>query len=336
MGDGEPLDGGQARKLVAAQLDAADDIYGIATPYRGRRRRPMMCAMPGSGSNKIDDYFLLIQKDSENRFSRSRQQNTDTEAKGVAAERMVGQIIEPYLQPSRPTYRRQIIDSRGESSDEMDLIFCNWAQPSVETELLLTEGVDYAIQVKSRLTKREINRFVKNAASVKKLRRYLGKGETAVASDLAGSRFVDRVPCFGFALESELSFASAHAYMVEAVAGVEGDLQPDALFIMGRGAMVNSRMMFTYRGQAVPGWIGLPFPDKVLVEFVNYAIAHVPRIVRNGTALKAVPSEGGQLAVAGLVRPARRSRSSVPRGQLSRSACRHRPPGRPTTTTVIA
>ena len=39
------------------------------------------------------------------------------------AERIVGEAVEPYLRPSSPTYRREIIDSFGGSSGEVDVIF---------------------------------------------------------------------------------------------------------------------------------------------------------------------------------------------------------------------
>lgn len=248
-------------------------------------------------SANIDQYFDLIQQELDLRLLRSRQQNSDTEAKGVAAERFLGEVFERYLAPSRPTYRRQIIDSKGGKSDEVDLIFCNWAQPSVETELLLAEGVDYAIGVKSILKKQEIESLVVNSASVKGLSRALGAGETAYANDLTGPLFVDRVPYIGFALESQLSFETAHKYLVESCAGVDPMLQPDAVFVLGRGAMINSRNRFHVRGERVPGWIGLPFPEKVLVEFFNFAIGLVPRIVRTGVALRPYLSQAASLRV---------------------------------------
>jgi hypothetical protein len=91
--------------------------------------------MSGSSPGKIDEYFNLIQRELAPRLELSRLQNTDTAAKGVAAERFLGDILRRVQEPSRPTYRRQIIDSTGASSGEVDLIFCNWAQPSVHTEL---------------------------------------------------------------------------------------------------------------------------------------------------------------------------------------------------------
>jgi hypothetical protein len=170
----------------------------------------------------------------------------------------------------------------------VDVIFCNWAQPTVQTELLLAEGVDYAIGVKSVLTKDAIDSLTQNAASVKELQRRLGAGEIARTSDAAGERFIDRIPYIGFALDSQLTFSTAHKYIVESAGTVEPELQADAVFIMGRGAMINSRSMLRgyVDGQPVEGWIGLPFPDKVLLEFLNFAIGIVPRIVRNGSALR--------------------------------------------------
>jgi hypothetical protein len=41
-----------------------------------------MAAMGSHGSKNIDDYFNLVQQDLEIRFKKSRQQNTDSEAKG--------------------------------------------------------------------------------------------------------------------------------------------------------------------------------------------------------------------------------------------------------------
>jgi hypothetical protein len=243
--------------------------------------------MSEGGSGKIDEYFNLIQRELALRLELSRLQNTDTEAKGVAAERFLGEILQRYLEPSRATYRRQIIDSTGASSGEVDLVFCNWAQPSVHTELLLAEGVDYAIGAKSVLTKPEIRSLMSNAESVKRLQRRLGAGELAYASDEQGELFIDRIPYIGFALESRLSFETAHKYIAECASELDPELQVDALFILGRGAMINSRNRFSLRGEElVPGWIGLPFPDRVLLEFLNFAIGLVPRVVRSGVALR--------------------------------------------------
>ena len=75
----------------------------------------------GGGAGKIDEYFHLVQNDLANRFARQRQQNSDTEAKGVAAERIFVETVLPYLQPTRATCRRQIIDRSGDSSDEVDV-----------------------------------------------------------------------------------------------------------------------------------------------------------------------------------------------------------------------
>jgi hypothetical protein len=242
--------------------------------------------MSAGSTGKIDQYFNLIQRELALRLELSRLQNTDSEAKGVAAERFLGEILQRYLEPSRPTYRRQIIDSTGASSGEVDLAFCNWAQPSVHTELLLAEGVDYAIGAKSILTKPEIQSLTRNAESVKRLQRRLGTGELAYASDQTGPLFIDRIPYVAFALESRLSFKTAHEYVAECASDLDPELQPDAVFVLGSGAMINSRGRFRVRGEIVPGWIGLPFPDRVLLEFLNFAIGLVPRIVRSGVALK--------------------------------------------------
>ncbi len=243
--------------------------------------------MSRKGAGKIDEYFRLVQKDLKNRFARSRQQNTDSEAKGVAAERIFTKIIKPYLEPSRPTSRRQIIDRFGSNSDEVDVIFCNWSQPTVDTELLLAEGVDYAVGVKSVLTTNEIKSLVGNAASVKRLQRRLGPGETAYASDEVGERLIYRVPYIGFAFESQLTLPTTLERLQKATTGLAPDLYPDALFIMGRGALINSGSVFLHDdGGPGKGWIQLPFPDRVLLEFLNFAIGVVPRIFRNGTALR--------------------------------------------------
>jgi hypothetical protein len=272
-------------KAATTAIPAADRATGQNVWNRTEvelRVTPMSAGSPG----KIDEYFNLIQRELELRLELSRLQNTDTEAKGVAAERFLGEILQRYLEPSHPTYRRQIIDSTGASSGEVDLIFCNLAQPSVHTELLLAEGVDYAIGAKSVLTKPEIKSLTRNAESVKRLRRRLGAGEAAYASDKTGPLFLDRIPYIGFALESRLSFKTVHKYVAECASELDPELQADAVFVLGRGAMINSRRRFRVSGELVPGWIGLPFPDRVLLEFLNFAIGLVPRVVRSGVALK--------------------------------------------------
>jgi hypothetical protein len=44
--------------------------------------------------------------------------------------------------------------------------------------------------------------------------------------------------------------------------------------------------MLHQAGVPVNGWIAIPDPDRVLLEFFNFAIGVVPRPVRSGTALK--------------------------------------------------
>jgi hypothetical protein len=145
--------------------------------------------------------------------------------------------------------------------------------------------------VKSVLTTTEIDSLAANAASVKRLQRRLGAGETAYANDGAGPRFIDRIPYIGFALESQLTLSSAHERLKRATEGVEPELHPDALFIMGRGTLINSGWMLLRDGQHIDGWISLPFPGRVLLEFLNFTIGVVPRVVRNGTALQPYLSE---------------------------------------------
>ncbi len=235
---------------------------------------------------KIDEYLGSVQADLASRFARMRAVNTDPASKGAAAEEIAGDLLAKYLHAATPTYRRQIIDSEGGASDEVDLVFCNESQPDVHAELLLAEGVKYAIQVKSVLTDPELDRLLANARSVKALQRRLGANDAAVASEIAGSRFIDRIPYVGFAYESRLSFDALHERLARKCDGIAPELRPDALFVLGRGSLVNSLGQLVLRGEPVAGWIGIPDPSGVLLELLNYLLVHVPTPLHSGSALR--------------------------------------------------
>ncbi len=235
--------------------------------------------------SKIDEYFDSLQKQLELRFSRMRTQNSDSEAKGVASEMILGKLLEPYLQPTWVTYRRQIIDSNGKASDEVDVAFCNLSQLLIDTELLLAEGVDYAFQIKSVMTDHELDRLLKNAQSVKQLDREGGIGDLCYCDELKKKHFLDRVPYIGVAYESQLTYDTLYERIISKCTTIEPHLQPDALFVIGCGSFVNSRGIFSNAQDKIMGWIGINEPLTVLLEIINFLIGIIPRPLRVGRAL---------------------------------------------------
>jgi len=230
--------------------------------------------------SKIDAYFQSLERQLRDDFARRRAMVSDSEVKGHANERAVGGFIEKYLQPLKVVYNAQIIDSFGGNSDEIDISACNGDQPAPETELIIAEGVSFAIQVKAILDDHELDRIQQNADRVKRLYRRTTPSDIVYALPIDIPFYVDRVPYFVFAFESKLTLATALERAETKFNRGPPELRPDGIFIMDRGAILTARSALDSTANDGNRRLqALEFGNRTLMNFLQH-LHMVSRVIR--------------------------------------------------------
>jgi hypothetical protein len=199
-------------------------------------------------------------------FEALREEQRDSDVKGGGNEAIVAEFMRRHYSTKIVVPNSSIIDTNDQQSDEIDVIVCNEDQPFVSRtsvpDLLLAEGVDFVVQVKAILTSDEVKRVVRNCRSVKRLRRiHTSHDQVFLDAEADVPFFVERIPYLCFAFQSDLSLPTAAARLQAECAEVPLEEQPDALFVLGRGMVVNGR---NGEGTLAHGFTG--FNDQDLVD----------------------------------------------------------------------
>jgi len=129
----------------------------------------------------VQAYWNQRARELGTKFSGVRGTQRDTAVRGSANEDIVAAFLSSTLHPRRIVKRTSIIDASGHQSGEVDIAVCNEDQPLLgqdgDSPLLIIEGVDVVIQVKARLTSKEIERIRDNCMSVKSLHKLRGSDD---------------------------------------------------------------------------------------------------------------------------------------------------------------
>lgn len=245
----------------------------------------------------ITDYFASQERSLSESFARIRKTHSDSDVKGGANEGTVTEFLRRHISAASIISNVQIIDSNGSASGEIDVCVCNADQPFAPQpgQIVIAEGVDFVVQVKATLTTKEIERLVKNCESVKQLIRKSNSHDTVLVAEADIPYYADRIPYFVFAFESELSFDTASESLHAELSKISFELQPDAVFVLGRGVFLNFRdgKGFTWlkEGESLTGLFALQ-TDRILTEFITYILRVVPRFIRHQSPLlHYLPSE---------------------------------------------
>ncbi|ORW32705.1 hypothetical protein AWC19_25320 [Mycobacterium palustre] len=168
---------------------------------------------------------------------------SDSHIKGGANEQALAKFLQENLGAQRVAVNSSIIDPSGAQSDEVDVTVVNQWQPlwtGDSEQMLIAHGVEAAYQVKARLSTEELRRAMRNARSVKKLQRRPGVGgEVFVKTPADLARFVERIPYFVFAYESNMSAAAAIKLVREEFEDTPWEEQPDGIFVLDGWAAIN-------------------------------------------------------------------------------------------------
>lgn len=222
----------------------------------------------------------------KNEFEAARAVSTAASTKGGLNEKIVARFLEKCVPSWFTSNNSQIIDSHEQISDEVDVCVCNDQQFLVQPEggILIAEGVDFVVQVKALLTDNELDRAIRNARTVKKLKRAHVGDTTVYNAGILEPKWFDFIPYFCFAFSSELTDKTVSMKLNEKSNGIDFTQQMDAIFILDRGlTVINGRDGRNHswrdpKGKLVTGWHGVKTKEDTLLEFIRYCIQYVPRI----------------------------------------------------------
>lgn len=238
------------------------------------------------------DYFQRQEERLINNFDDIRRRLTDSSVKGGVNEQIIGTFLTDNLNNRNISYRNQVIDSKGNISDEVDVVIYNSYQPFKvdSTQILLAEGVDSIIQVKAKLTTKEISRIVKNAQKAKKVIREGSEGDIVSGIPVEDAEnFVERIPYICIAFDSELKIETAIDSFAEALENIPLFEQPDAIFVINKFSLFNFRdgsgRTWLVNDKPLKGIIGLTTGDETIYHFMVYITSNTPLFFRRTNPL---------------------------------------------------
>jgi hypothetical protein len=238
--------------------------------------------------SSIEDYLKYQEYQMKREFERVRKMYSDSDVKGGANENIVAEFLRKYISCHFVATNSQIVDSYDSKSNEIDVCVCNKDQPRIAEDgaILISEGIDFVVQVKAILTKREIERAKDNCKSVKMLLRKRAKEDIVLAMDADIPYYVHRIPYFVFAFTVDTKFETLleniYDIMIE---GVDYFYQPDGVFILDKGYVVNCRagkgvgLMTKESGKEVEGLFAFETKQS-LSDFMKWVHIVVPRFYR--------------------------------------------------------
>jgi hypothetical protein len=234
----------------------------------------------------IKQYFVGQQRRLKDDFDRIRATLSDSDVKGSANEQAVVEFLQKHISAHFITSNVQIIDSYGKASDEVDICVCNVDQPFGVNpgQLVIAEGVDFVVQVKAKLSSHEIDRAIKNAKTVKQLKRKATQHDRVFGHIEDAPYYIDRIPYFILAYTSELTLETTRQKLLTSLSSVPLEFQPDAFFVLDRGAILNMREgkgnVWKSGDRPITGLCIADSGEQTLLEFVNYMYSIVPRFSR--------------------------------------------------------
>lgn len=222
-----------------------------------------------------------------NKFERSRKTLTDSGVKGGRNELIVADFFKEHIAASFIATGVQIIDSFDSISGEMDVVVCNSHQPFKESfeGFLISEGVDFCVQVKAIIDSKEISRSFENCASLKELERKFGQGDSTVEPVGVSQDNLCRIPYLIIAFSTNLIADTLHNKLIEESRKYKLFQQPDALFVIDKGlSFINFRdgnnRGWTQNGKPIKDWLQMHSAEQTLVEVLRFVHTQVPRFQR--------------------------------------------------------
>jgi hypothetical protein len=196
-------------------------------------------------------------------FEDLREEQRDPDVKGGGNEEIMATFIERHFSSKMVVLNTSVIDSNDQQSGELDIVVCNEDQPFVsrtsKPELLIAEGVDFVLRVKAILDAKEVKRTIANCKSLKRLKRVHSVNDQFWIDSVADAPFfVERIPYVCIAYSSKLSLSTIADHFGAGCRGIPLEEQPDAIFVLGRGMVLNAR---SGEGTLAHGHVGFDATD---------------------------------------------------------------------------
>jgi uncharacterized protein DUF6602 len=213
--------------------------------------------------------------------------------KGDLNEKAFREFLRAHLSPRFRVGKGEVIDAQGRRSKQIDVAIADDEQPfrvDDTSRQLIIEGITAAAEVKTTLTRSQLDDCIDKGRHFKSLEAILGKfwslagvrlDDGVVNSDFA--RFYKRRPFFVFAYEEDIAADKMIEVLQEGEDGVS--LPPiDALFVLNRGWALNlwdgnTSLAFTEpgTGRRTKGWIFSNDSRSVLPQLILWLHIAMPR-----------------------------------------------------------
>jgi hypothetical protein len=236
-------------------------------------------------NSNIEQYLIKQSQILNVEFEKIKTIYGDSDVKGGQNENIIADFIRENYNSNFNSIGVEIIDSFGSHTDEIDVCINNVYQPfsAKYGQPLIAEGVDFVIQVKKTITSQEIPRIIKNCERLKALKRKPNEHDKLYSKIEDVEYFVDRIPYIVVAVDSQLTLETISNNLTEIYKHTNFHLQPDAIFVLNRGFIINFRegkgRTWTSRdGKKFVGFCVVHSVDKTLFELVRYIHSYIPKM----------------------------------------------------------
>jgi hypothetical protein len=217
---------------------------------------------------RIAEQLEVDAKQLTQRFEEASRRSGSPSDVAEARERAFSDWLIRYIGSDHRVVKGEVIDTGGTRTQQIDAIVLNEYHPPISGIFsagpFLAEGVSWAIEVKPDLRdQRELERGLKQVASVKSVLRRLAGGDVVFGPGANYSHFAEHIPTFIFAITSQeiaqLAQSIEEYYRENAVAK---ELQLDAAFVLEKGVVYNFKepgedFSFTLRSEPISYALGL-------------------------------------------------------------------------------
>lgn len=238
-----------------------------------------------------EDFHLIA------RGLRARFEQVRLRAQGHPAETGTGRegILIDFLSEALPARfsvgRGFICDTFGRRSGQVDVVVNDdhilrpWPYDE-RRALYFCEAVGAAVEVKSALTRSELERAVSGGSAVKQVRRVPAPAGTLRFMTDAEKQRADIILSYVFAFEAAASIASIKSWWahINQRLALPAEAQIDALIVLDKGVIFNipegeTGYGFKVEGRPVYGLVGVEAGEDTLLAFYVTLLHQLPKIV---------------------------------------------------------
>lgn len=188
--------------------------------------------------------LFLMDKQFEFKLSEIQTSLAHNGNRGSSAEATMRAFLRNYLPLSNRIGEGEIVDTKGNTTTQLDIIIANENQPYINEigtpGLYIIEGIDCAGEIKTNLNSNDILTIIKSCKRFKELQiNFTGGMSYFNKSD--ERRFVKRKPYFVFAFKSQMTIETIYKKLISYYQknNIPIEFQIDGFFCLDRGTIIN-------------------------------------------------------------------------------------------------